>query len=55
MVKTYFAPSYPYEARRQRITGTGILLIEVDSTSGAPTAVTMARSTGHWNARSGGT
>jgi TonB family protein len=40
-------PEYPYEARRQQITGDGIAVMSVDSASGAVIAVTMAKSTGN--------
>jgi len=39
-------PVYPYEARRQRITGSGIALLTVDPTDGDVTAVQMAQSCG---------
>ena len=39
-------PEYPYEARRARITGEGVAVLTVDSTSGQVTSVTMAKSTG---------
>lgn len=39
-------PEYPYEARRQRLTGSGIALLAVDLGSGAVTNVTISRSTG---------
>jgi TonB family protein len=39
--------TYPYEARRQRITGTGIIVVEVDRATGKVKAASMARSTGH--------
>lgn len=37
---------YPYEARRQKITGSGIVVITVDSVSGSVTNVVMDTSTG---------
>ncbi len=40
-------PEYPYEARRQRLTGSGIAALTIDRASGAVTNVTMARSTGN--------
>jgi len=40
-------PEYPYEARRQKITGDGVALMSVDQGSGSVTAVTMVRSTGN--------
>ena len=39
-------PAYPYEARRQGITGTGIILLEVNPSTGAVERASMARSTG---------
>lgn len=38
-------PEYPYEARRQRLTGSGVAVLQVD-TSGVVTNVSIARSTG---------
>lgn len=40
-------PEYPYEARRQRLTGSGVALLVVEPGSGAVTNVTIARSTGN--------
>lgn len=40
-------PEYPYEARRQKITGDGVAVMSVDPGSGTVTGVTMAKSTGH--------
>ena len=40
-------PEYPYEARRQRLTGAGIATLTIDTTTGAVINVTMARSTGN--------
>ena len=40
-------PEYPYEARRQKITGDGVAVMSVDPGSGSVTAVTMVRSTGN--------
>ena len=40
-------PVYPYEARRQRITGSGVALLTLDQTSGAVTDVQMAQSCGN--------
>jgi TonB family protein len=40
-------PVYPYEARRQRVTGSGIALLAVDQTSGTVTDVIMAQSCGN--------
>jgi len=39
-------PEYPYEARRQRLTGTGVALLLVDPASGAVTDVSIVRTTG---------
>jgi TonB family protein len=39
-------PEYPYEARRQKITGDGIAVIRIDPGSGSVTDVSMAKSTG---------
>ena len=40
-------PVYPYEARRQRVTGFGIALLTIDPTSGTVTDVRMAQSCGN--------
>jgi len=40
-------PVYPYEARRHRITGSGIALLIIDPTDGDVTAVQMAQSCGN--------
>lgn len=40
-------PEYPYEARRMRLTGSGVVLMTVDTGSGAVTSAVMAQSTGH--------
>ena len=40
-------PEYPYEARRQKITGSGIVAMAVDSMTGSVTGVSMAKSTGN--------
>jgi protein TonB len=40
-------PVYPYEARRQRVMGSGVALLTVDQTSGSVTDVIMARSCGN--------
>jgi len=40
-------PVYPYEARRQRVTGSGIALLTVDQISGTVTDVRMAESCGN--------
>jgi protein TonB len=39
-------PEYPYEARRQKVTGSGIVIMMVDSASGNVTEVVMEASTG---------
>ena len=39
-------PEYPYEARRQKITGSGVAVMRVDPGSGSVTEVTIAKSTG---------
>jgi protein TonB len=41
------SPVYPYEARRQRVTGSGIALLTVHQTSGTVTDVRMAQSCGN--------
>jgi len=40
-------PVYPYEARRQRLTGSGVALLIVDPTSGNVTDVVMAQGCGN--------
>ena len=40
-------PQYPYEARRQKITGDGIALMTIDPGTGNVVDVTMSRSTGN--------
>jgi protein TonB len=40
-------PVYPYEARRQRVTGSGIALLTIDQSSGTVTDVWMAQSCGN--------
>ncbi len=40
-------PEYPYEARRSRLTGSGVCVMTVDTASGAVTSAVMAQSTGH--------
>jgi TonB family protein len=40
-------PVYPYEARRRRLTGSGVALLTVDQTSGAVIDVMMAQSCGN--------
>lgn len=39
-------PQYPYDARRQRITGSGIAVLTIDPRSGLVLDVTMTQSTG---------
>jgi protein TonB len=39
-------PEYPYEARRSKLTGSGVCVMTVDTTSGAVTDASMATSTG---------
>jgi TonB family protein len=39
-------PEYPYEARRAKVTGSGIALFSVDSATGQVREVTMSQSTG---------
>lgn len=39
-------PEYPYEARRQKITGDGVAMMTIDPTSGNVIGVTMAKTTG---------
>lgn len=39
-------PQYPYEARRDRITGSGVILVQVDRSSGLVTSTTVSQSTG---------
>jgi TonB family protein len=39
-------PEYPYEARRQRITGSGLVVLTIDSISGNVTNAIMEQSTG---------
>lgn len=39
-------PEYPYEARRSKLTGSGVCVMTVDPGSGAVTSATMATSTG---------
>ncbi len=38
---------YPYEAKRQRLTGKGVLVLEINPATGNVLKVRMARSTGH--------
>ena len=40
-------PVYPYEARRQRVTGSGVALLTIDQTSGTVTDVLMTQSCGN--------
>jgi len=40
-------PVYPYEARRQRVTGSGIALVTVDQALGTVTDVFMTQSCGN--------
>jgi len=40
-------PEYPYEARRQKITGNGVVVLTVDPVSGRVTDVTMEATTGN--------
>jgi periplasmic protein TonB len=40
-------PVYPYEARRQRVTGSGVALLTIDQTSGTVTRVVMTQSCGN--------
>ena len=40
-------PVYPYEARRQRVTGSGLALLTIDQTSGTVTDVLMTQSCGN--------
>ena len=39
-------PEYPYEARRQRVTGTGIVAMTIDPVSGNVSSVSISKSTG---------
>jgi TonB family protein len=39
-------PEYPYEARRQKITGDGVVVMTVDSVTGNVISVSMSRTTG---------
>ena len=39
-------PVYPYEARRQRVTGSGVALLTIDQTCGTVTDVRMTQSCG---------
>jgi len=46
MVAYAARPVYPYEARRQRLTGSGVALLTVDQSSGSVTDVMMTQSCG---------
>jgi protein TonB len=39
-------PPYPYEARSKRITGSGVIVVNVDAASGSVTDASVASSTG---------
>jgi protein TonB len=39
-------PEYPYEARRQRITGAGVVTMAIDPVTGNVTSVSISKSTG---------
>ena len=39
-------PEYPYEARRQKITGEGVVVMAVDPVTGSVTSVSISKSTG---------
>jgi protein TonB len=39
-------PPYPYEARKQRLTGSGVMLMHIDPASGDVTEVTVQKSCG---------
>ena len=39
-------PDYPYEARRQKITGEGVALLTIDPRNGEVINITMSKSTG---------
>src|SRR6184192_431683 len=39
-------PPYPYEARAKRITGSGVIIADVDSASGDVTSASVSKSTG---------
>src|SRR6266404_7883026 len=40
-------PAYPYEARDKHLTGTGVVLLNIDPATGAVTSAEMQKSTGH--------
>jgi TonB family protein len=42
-----YRPPYPIEARRQRLTGSGVYILHIDSKTGHVTSVTIQKSTGH--------
>jgi protein TonB len=39
-------PEYPYEARRQRLTGDGLVVMTVDPITGSVTSVSISKTTG---------
>ena len=39
-------PEYPYEARRQKITGDGVVVMNIDPATGSVTSVSMSKTTG---------
>ena len=39
-------PEYPYEARRQKLTGDGVVSMNVDPVTGNVTSVSMSKTTG---------
>ena len=39
-------PEYPYEARRQKLTGDGVVVMNVDPVTGNVTSVSMSTTTG---------
>ncbi len=40
-------PDYPYQARRERMTGSGIVVLDINKATGLVTRAYMAKSTGH--------
>ena len=40
-------PEYPYEARSRHVTGSGVCVVDIDSSSGSVTGASMASSTGN--------
>jgi TonB family protein len=40
-------PAYPYEARSKHLTGSGIVLLNIDPSSGSVTSAQLLKSTGH--------